>query len=231
MLRKLFILGLVVVLLYVMFINDTTSRIIFSNRSVIAKVLSLSEYALVSLVKLLWHFLCYLVELVCDLWYSASGRWSPPEDIRSNEELYQLYRQVEAWSQIPWQIFWGIHEEETRLGRNLGTTKVINILSDDQKVYLLQMCRELHWDPHQVYGSHKGAIGPFQFIPETWVRNAVDADGDGRKDPFNTEDAAYSAANYLLRHGGAANLRDAIWHYNQDSAYVRRVMRYLRYKN
>jgi membrane-bound lytic murein transglycosylase B len=91
------------------------------------------------------------------------------------------------------------------------------------------MCRELHWEPEHVYGSHKGAIGPFQFIPETWIRNAVDANGDGRKDPFDIEDAAYSAANYLVRRGGLVNLRKALWHYNQDKRYVKNVMRYLRY--
>ena len=91
------------------------------------------------------------------------------------------------------------------------------------------MCRDLHWDPELVYGSHKGAIGPFQFIPETWIRNAVDANGDGRKDPFDIEDAAYSAANYLVRKGGLVNLRKALWHYNQDNRYVKNVMRYLRY--
>ena len=80
-----------------------------------------------------------------------------------------------------------------------------------------------------MYGSNKGALGPFQFIPETWVRHGVDANGDGRKDPFDVEDAAFSAANYLLYKGGQTDLRKAIWHYNQDEQYVRRVMRYLRY--
>ena len=136
---------------------------------------------------------------------------------------------MSQWSGIPWQIFWGLHAEETDLGQNLGGTQIISVLPKQQLPYFHQICRELHWDPQQVYGSYKGAIGPFQFIPETWVRNAIDANGDGVKDPFDVEDAAYSAANYLLRKGGGSNLKKAIWHYNQDNSYVKRVMRYLKY--
>ena len=93
---------------------------------------------------------------------------------------------------------------------------MLSVLPRDQKSFFYQICRELKWDPDTIQGSHKGAIGPFQFIPETWVRNAVDANKDGYKDPFDVEDAAYSAANYLLRRGASTNLRKALWHYNQD---------------
>jgi len=171
----------------------------------------------------------YIFKVLLDWLFYFSGYFSPSFDIRSSEELYFLYKRVEKWSGLPWQVFWGIHAEESSLGENLGTTRVINVLPERQKRYFLQMCRELHWNPDQVYGSHKGAIGPFQFIPETWVRHAVDGNGDGRKDPFNVEDAAYSAANYLLHKGGLDDIQKAIWHYNQDRRYVRRVMRYLRY--
>ena len=43
------------------------------------------------------------------------------------------------------------------------------------------------------------------------------------------EDAAYTAANYLLHKGGLEDLQKAVWHYNQDRRYVKRVMRYLRF--
>jgi len=107
---------------------------------------------------------------------------------------------------------------------------VISVLPRNQKTFFYQICRDLKWEPDEIKGSHKGAIGPFQFIPETWVRNAVDANEDGRKDPFDVEDAAYSAANYLLRRGAATDLRKALWHYNQDYRYVNRVLRYLEYQ-
>jgi len=236
MFRKLFILALVGGLLYLVFLHPPISRVLFSGKPILVKTVELTEYLLISFVKILWQavlavtkILQFLAGLAVDVWTRYGGGNSPSFDIRDKRELYALYRQVESWSGLPWQIFWGLHTEETSLGRNLGSTPILTVLPASQKTYFLQMCRELQWDPNQVYGSHKGAIGPFQFIPETWVRHAVDGNGDGVKDPFNVEDAAYSAANYLVYKGGQQDLQKSIWHYNQDPQYVKRVMRYLKY--
>lgn len=234
--RKLLILALVLLLLHTIFINSITSRILFSERSTLSKSVALGEYVLKGLFRLLWELFWllvkigrYIFDVLVDWWFYFTSGGKPSYNIRSSRELYLLYQQVAQWSGLPWQVFWGIHAEETNLGRNLGTTPVMRVLSERQKKYFLQICRDLHWDPHRVLGSAKGAIGPFQFIPETWVRHAIDANNDGRKDPFDLEDAAYSAANYLLYKGGQRDLQKAIWHYNQSSRYVRRVMRYLHY--
>jgi hypothetical protein len=229
MLKKLLIIGILGLLIHTIVINPVTSTIIFSGKPTLPKIFDLSTHLFINLCKVLWKLVQTLVSLLQYLWYHVQGTRSPSHEIRDSHELYQLYQQVSEWSGLPWQVFWGIHAEETSLGKNLGTTPIISVLPQQQRSYFYQMCRELHWDPQQVYGSHKGAVGPFQFIPETWVRNAVDANGDGRKDPFDVEDAAYSAANYLLRKGGQADLRKALWHYNQDHKYIQRVMRYLRY--
>jgi peptidoglycan lytic transglycosylase B len=51
-------------------------------------------------------------------------------------------------------------------------------------------------------GSWAGAMGHLQFIPSTFVRYAVDEDGDGRRDIWNSlPDVFASAANYLSRIG------------------------------
>lgn len=236
MFKKLFILALVGGILFLTFIHPPTSRILASRKPVLIKTLELSQYLVVATFKLLWQaggllvkFLQWVAGLGVDLWTRYGGGQEPEFDIRSERELYGLYQQVSEWSGLPWQIFWGLHTEETSLGRNLGSTPILSVLPASQKSYFLQICRDLHWDPNQVYGSHKGAIGPFQFIPETWVRHSVDGNGDGVKDPFNVEDAAYSAANYLVYKGAHQNLQKSIWHYNQDPRYVKRVMRYLKY--
>ncbi len=41
------------------------------------------------------------------------------------------------------------------------------------------------------------AVGPMQFIPSTWGTWRSDGDGDGRADPHDIDDAAYSAGRYL----------------------------------
>lgn len=45
--------------------------------------------------------------------------------------------------------------------------------------------------------SPVGASGPFQFMPATWRSNGVDANGDGKKDIQNLDDAAFGAARYI----------------------------------
>lgn len=97
--------------------------------------------------------------------------------------------------------------------------------------------------------SSAGAIGHFQFLPETWLGwgygkappksvyedpamiaryggYGVDADNDGKADPYNIKDAAFSCANYVSKSGGMADLQSAIFAYNHAQWYVDKVMDY-----
>lgn len=71
------------------------------------------------------------------------------------------------------------------------------------------------------------AMGPFQFIPETWQRWGVDANGDGKIDPDNIDDAALTAARYLCAMGGdltgAPGWQQALLTYNQSTSYMNTV--------
>ena len=49
--------------------------------------------------------------------------------------------------------------------------------------------------------SSAGAVGWMQFIPSTWRRYGVDANRDGRKDPYNPVDAIFASARYLAAAG------------------------------
>jgi soluble lytic murein transglycosylase-like protein len=75
--------------------------------------------------------------------------------------------------------------------------------------------------------SAAGALGPMQFLPETWATYATDGDRDGRADVMNPIDAMHGAARFLCRHGGAdlGELRTALWRYNNSRDYVREVLR------
>jgi hypothetical protein len=72
--------------------------------------------------------------------------------------------------------------------------------------------------------SSAGAVGWMQFMPETWLRWGMDATGDGIADPWDPEDAMYSAARYLAAAGAARDLPRAIFAYNHAWWYVRDVL-------
>ncbi|HYJ22590.1 MAG TPA: lytic murein transglycosylase [Solirubrobacterales bacterium] len=76
--------------------------------------------------------------------------------------------------------------------------------------------------------SSAGALGWMQFLPSSWEAFGVDANGDGRKDPYNPVDAICAAANYLDLAGGSENLYDAIFAYNHADWYVQEVLLYAR---
>ncbi len=75
------------------------------------------------------------------------------------------------------------------------------------------------------------AMGPLQFIPQTWneisVGNAVDADNNGVSDPNDIDDAALAAAVYLCRGGRDLSRADAWWDailsYNAVRPYAQKV--------
>jgi transglycosylase-like protein with SLT domain/peptidase M23-like protein len=74
--------------------------------------------------------------------------------------------------------------------------------------------------------SSAGAVGWMQFMPATWDAYGTDANGDGRRDPYNPVDAICSAARYLKASGGDTDLRSAIFSYNNATWYVDEVLLY-----
>jgi murein DD-endopeptidase MepM/ murein hydrolase activator NlpD len=72
--------------------------------------------------------------------------------------------------------------------------------------------------------SSAGAVGWMQFMPSTWDRWGMDADGDGIADPWNPQDAIYAAARYLAAAGGAQDLSRAVLAYNHAQWYVDEVL-------
>ncbi len=72
--------------------------------------------------------------------------------------------------------------------------------------------------------SPAGAVGWMQFMPGTWQRYGLDADGNGRADPWNPTDAIFSAARYLAAAGAQSDLPRALWAYNHAQWYVDDVL-------
>jgi membrane-bound lytic murein transglycosylase B len=71
------------------------------------------------------------------------------------------------------------------------------------------------------------AVGPFQFIPTTWARWGTDANGDGKADPQNIDDAALTAGRYLCADGKDLATGDgwsrAVLSYNNSAQYLHDV--------
>ena len=71
------------------------------------------------------------------------------------------------------------------------------------------------------------AVGPMQFLPETWERYAVDGNLDGATDPQQIDDAVLTAGVYLCQSTEDLTVDDdwvlAVTTYNQSMAYARDV--------
>lgn len=81
------------------------------------------------------------------------------------------------------------------------------------------------WDGDTAF---ERAVGPFQFLPDTFRAYGKDGNQDGALSPHNADDAAATAAVYLCGDGrnltDREQLRAAIHTYNHSWAYVDDVM-------
>ncbi|MEI2714462.1 MAG: lytic murein transglycosylase [Nocardioides sp.] len=80
-----------------------------------------------------------------------------------------------------------------------------------------------------LHGDNKWehALGPMQFLPETWQRWGADGDGDGVKNPQDLDDAAMASAAYLCASGvslyDGSTWERAVLSYNKSDDYLRKV--------
>lgn len=106
---------------------------------------------------------------------------------------------------------WGM---ETNYGTNTGGFGVIEALATlawegrrasyfrSELLAALRVLEGGHVAPDRMRGSWAGAMGQPQFMPSNFERLAVDFDGDGRRDIWDSRaDALASIGHYLSRHG------------------------------
>ncbi len=95
-------------------------------------------------------------------------------------------------------------------------------------VNLLKIDREGHAEAMSLYGSWAGAFGWSQFLPSSYLRRAVDGNGDNKIDLFDPHDAIHSVANYLnkagYKIGNETSRQKAIRSYNNSTAYVNSII-------
>jgi membrane-bound lytic murein transglycosylase B len=135
-----------------------------------------------------------------------------------NEHRAALTR-AEQQTGVPAAYIVAIIGVETAYGRVTGNWRALDALMTlgfdyppraaffrEELAQLLLLARDERLDPARVLGSYAGALGPPQFIPSSYRRYALDADGDGRRDLLrNWNDVILSVANYFKAHGWQAS--------------------------
>ena len=130
-------------------------------------------------------------------------------------EHRDLFDSVEDEFGVPREIIASILGVETRYGKIKGSHKVIDSLTTlgfdfprrakffkSELIQFFLLTRENNLDIFSIEGSYAGAMGYGQFISSSYRAYAVDYDGDGYADLFNSvPDAVASIANYLKIHG------------------------------
>ena len=138
--------------------------------------------------------------------------------VETGRELYAQHRalldELTAATGVPGQYlvaFWGL---ETNFGRVLGNVPVFDSLATlacDQRrsayfteefVNALTIVERGDAEPAEMIGSWAGAMGQTQFMPSVYLAHAIDGDGDGRANLWqSTPDALASAARFLASLG------------------------------
>ena len=125
----------------------------------------------------------------------------------------RLLKQIEKRYGVPGEIVVAIWGRETGYGRAKITASEIDVLAtmafmgDRKELFMKELVAALVMveqgiDPRRMKGSWAGAMGQPQFMPSSYLKYAVDFDGDGDKDIWNSvPDALGSIANYLVQKG------------------------------
>jgi membrane-bound lytic murein transglycosylase B len=146
-----------------------------------------------------------------------------PARIKKGAELMRLYaptlERIEARTGVPAQVIvalWGI---ESSFGQNQGDYETVNSLATlayegrraeffrSELFAALHILEREHKTPESLRGSWAGAMGQCQFMPSTFLKYAIDGDGDGKIDIWNDPtDVFASIANYLAAEGWRSDL-------------------------
>ena len=159
-------------------------------------------------------------------WTLYRSRFIDPIRIKAGVKFWSANRETlqraERETGVPASIVVGIIGVETIYGQQTGNFRVMDALSTlafdfpaahpraaARSAYFLSELEEYlaltartNTDPMALRGSYAGAMGLPQFMPSSWVKYAVDFDGDGHVDLFHSQaDVIGSVANYFKAFG------------------------------
>ena len=155
-------------------------------------------------------------------WQRYRNNAIDPVRIQAGVKFWQQNRatlaRAEARYGVPAQIIVGILGVETLYGQQMGNFRAMDALATlafdfpathpraqargaffkSELGHLLSLKRNPSIDPLKARSSYAGALGMPQFMPSSWVRYAVDFDGDGRIDLYSSPaDIIGSVAYYF----------------------------------
>ena len=151
-------------------------------------------------------------------WLRYRKKFITPDNVQNGVVFWNQYEDAlnRAWQVygVPPEIIVGIIGVETRWGRVMGKTRILDALatlsfnyprraeyfSGELETFLL-MARDEQDDPRNLKGSFAGAMGYGQFMPSSYKQYAVDFSGDGHINLWDPVDAIGSVANYFKAHG------------------------------
>jgi membrane-bound lytic murein transglycosylase B len=164
-------------------------------------------------------------------WRVYRSRFIDPIRINAGVRFWQenqaVLERAEKEYGVPAEIIVGIVGVETIYGQQMGNFRVIDALATlafnfpeshpraterrdyfrGELEHFLVLQNQLQADPLKPLGSYAGAMGMPQFMPSSWVRWAVDFDGDGRVDLVRSPaDVIGSVANYFKSYGWQAGM-------------------------
>lgn len=157
-------------------------------------------------------------------WWRYRSNFLNTERINAGAAFWAEHRatlaRAEQQTGVPAAYVVAIIGVETSYGRVTGTWRALDALMTlgfdypprspffrSELEQLLLLARDEGFDPEQLRGSYAGALGPPQFMPSSYRRYAVDADGDGRRDLLRDwDDVIVSVANYFKGHGWSGGL-------------------------
>jgi membrane-bound lytic murein transglycosylase B len=157
----------------------------------------------------------YQPEFVKPIWEYVARATSDKRVTNGRQKVAEyanILNAIEAAYGVDRHIVVAIWGMETAYGEYLGDKNVIRALATlgyrgrrarfgrSQMLAALQILQRGDITPERMMGSWAGAMGHTQFIPTTYNAYAVDFDGDGRRDIWDTvPDALASTANYLRK--------------------------------
>ena len=151
-------------------------------------------------------------------WLRYRKKFITPDNVQNGVVFWNQYEDAlnRAWQVygVPPEIIVGIIGVESRWGRVMGKTRILDALatlsfnyprraeyfSGELETFLL-MARDEQDDPLNLKGSFAGAMGYGQFMPSSYKQYAVDFSGDGHINLWDPVDAIGSVANYFKAHG------------------------------